>query len=141
MFGAFPTILIAVILYNLTVFGGGAAGHDIVALLGQNFTLPMFSGDKWKISLGDLFLFLALCLLFIETIKATRTTRREIINHALSMLTFVGALVEFLMLKGFGTSTFFFLMAMCLFDVVSGYTISIVAAKRDFSVAPHGNDY
>ena len=26
---------------------------------------------------------------------------------------------------------------MCLFDVVAGYTISIVAAKRDLSVAPH----
>jgi hypothetical protein len=26
---------------------------------------------------------------------------------------------------------------MCLFDVVAGYTISIVAAKRDFSMAPH----
>ena len=140
MFGAFPMILIAVVLYNLTMFGGGAAGHDIVGLLDQNFILPMFSGDKWKISLGDLFVFLALVMLFIETVKATRTTKREIINHALSMLTFVGALVEFLMLKGFGTSTFFFIMAMCLFDVVAGYTISIIAARRDLSI-PHGNDY
>jgi hypothetical protein len=140
MFGAFPMILIAVILYNLTVFGGGAAGHDIVSLLAQNFTLPMFSGDKWKISLSDLFLLLALAMLFVETIKATRSTKREIINHALSMLTFCGAMVEFLILKGFGTSTFFFIMAMCLFDVVAGYTISIIAARRDI-VAPHGNDY
>ena len=35
------------------------------------------------------------------------------------------------MLKGFGTSTFFLITAMCLFDVVAGYTISIIAAKRD----------
>ncbi len=40
------------------------------------------------------------------------------------MLTFTGALVEFLVLKGFGTSTFFFITVMCLFDVVAGYTIS-----------------
>jgi hypothetical protein len=26
---------------------------------------------------------------------------------------------------------------MCLFDVVAGYTISLVAAKRDLSMAPH----
>jgi hypothetical protein len=140
MFGAFPLILIAVVLYNLTVFGGGAAGHDIVSLLGKDFVIPIFSGDKWKISLGDLFVLLALFLLFVETIKSTRSTSRELINHALSMLTFCAALVEFLIVKGFGTSTFFFIMAMCLFDVVAGYTISIIAARRDI-VAPHGNDY
>ena len=141
MFRAFPMILIAVILYNLTVFGGGASGHEINALLAQNFTLKMFSGDAWKITLSDLFLLLALAMLFIETVKATRTTKREIVNHALSMLTFVVALVEFLVLKGFGTSTFFFITAMSLFDVVAGYTISIIAARRDMSMVPHGNDY
>ena len=54
----------------------------------------------------------------------------------LSMLTFIGALVEFITLKGFGTSTFFFITAMCLFDVVAGYTISIIAARRDLSMIP-----
>ena len=53
------------------------------------------------------------------------------------MLTFIGALVEFIVLKGFGTSTFFLITAMCLFDVVAGYTISIIAARRDLSVIPH----
>ena len=81
----------------------------------------------------------------LETIKATRTTTREIINHALSLLTFIGAMAEFLVVKGFGTSTFFFISAMCLFDVVAGYSISIVAAKRDVHVmAPErvgGDDY
>ena len=84
---------------------------------------------------------LTLLCLFIETIKATRTTSREIINHALSMFTFTGALVEFITLKGFGTSPFFFITAMCLFDTVAGYTISIIAAKRDVNVMPaHGYD-
>ena len=140
MLGAFPLILIAVVLYNLLAFGGGAAGHDTVGILSQNFTIHLFSGDGWKITLGDLFVSFALALLFVETVKATRTTHREIVNHALSMLTFVGGLVEFLTLKGFGTSTFFLITAMSLFDVVAGYTISIVAARRDLSI-PHGNDY
>jgi hypothetical protein len=26
---------------------------------------------------------------------------------------------------------------MCLFDVIAGYTISIIAARRDMSVIPH----
>jgi hypothetical protein len=132
MLGPFPVILIAVVLYNLTLFGGAAAGHhDMAAILGQGFTIAMFSGDGWKVTLGDLFVTLSLVLLFVEVIKATRSSHREILNHALSMLTFIGALAEFLVLKGFGTSTFFLIAAMCLFDVVAGYTISIIAAKRD----------
>ena len=134
---AFPLILIAVAAYNAMVFGGLAAGHDALSILGRAITVTVFSGDAWKITLGDGLVTLALALLFVETVKATRTSNREILNHALSLLTFVGAVVEFIVLKGFGTSTFFLIVAMCLFDVVAGYTISIIAAKRDFNVAPH----
>lgn len=137
MLGAFPMILIAVIAYNVTAFGAMATGHALPALLAQSFSVNMFSGDVWKVSLGDLFVAFSLVLLFVETVKATRTSRREILNHAFSVLTFVAALVEFVVLKGFGTSPFFFIAMMCLFDVVAGYTISILAAKRDLSVAPH----
>jgi hypothetical protein len=136
MLRAFPMILIAVLAYNALVFGGAAMGHDAANLLGQDFNLRIFSGDLWKISLGDGLVALALVLLFIETVKATRTSHREIVNHALSLLTFVGAVVEFIVLKGFGTSTFFLITLMCLFDVVAGYTISIIAAKRDLAIAP-----
>ena len=79
---------------------------------------------------------LALVLLFIEIIKATRTSRREILNHALSTLILMGALAEFIAVKGFATSTFFLITLMCLFDVVAGYTVSIVTAKRDVAVVP-----
>ena len=137
MLGPFPIILIAVVLYNLTLFGGAAAGqHDMAAILAQSFTIKMFSGDGWKVTLGDLFVTLSLALLFVEVIKATRSSSRAILNHALSMLTFIGALAEFLVLKGFGTSVFFFITAMCLFDVVAGYTISIITARRDLELRP-----
>jgi hypothetical protein len=137
MLRAFPMILIAIVVYNALIFGGGAMGHDAPALLGQNFPVKVFSGDIWKISLGDGLTALALTLLFVEVVKATRTNHRAILNHTLSMVTFVVALVEFIVFKGFGTSTFFLIAAMCLFDVVAGYTISIITAKRDLSIAPH----
>jgi len=137
MLRAFPMILLAVIAYNLLVFGGMAAGHDVTALLAQSANIKLVSGDLWKITAGDGLVALGLLLLFIETVKATRTEHREILNHGLSLLTFIGALVEFIVLKGFGTSPFFFITAMCLFDVVAGYTISIITARRDMSVIPH----
>jgi hypothetical protein len=135
---AFPLMLIVVLAYNVLVFGSGVTGQqDVPALLGQGFTLTMFSGDPWKITLSDAFLGGALVLLFWEVVKATRTSQREIVNHALSMLTFAGAMGEFITLRGFGTSTFALIAFMCLFDVVAGYTISILAARRDLSVTPH----
>ena len=138
MLRVFPMILIAVIAYNVMVFGSGAAGqHDMAGLLDGGFSIPVFSGDIWKVSLGDMFLVGTLGLLFAEIIKATGTSHREILNHGLSMVVFVGAMAEFLVLKGFATSTFFLITAMCLFDVVAGYTISLISAKRDLSMAPH----
>ena len=89
------------------------------------------------ISWGVIFSALSLVMLFAEIVKATRTGRGEIMNHAFSTITFIAALVEFLLLKGFATGAFFLLTAMCLFDVVAGYTISIVSARRDLMV-PQG---
>ena len=132
--GAFPLLLLAVIFYNLLAFGGGLAGQQAAVLLGQPLPIKLPSGDVWNLTGSDLFVTVALCVLFVEMVKATRTGRGEILNHAFSTLTFVAALVEFLLLKGFATSAFFLLTAMCLFDVVAGYTISIVSARRDLTI-------
>ena len=143
MFRLFPLLIIPIIVYNLFALGGGVVGHhDIQDLLSLNHavTIHMFSGDYWKFSFGDLLLLVSLMLLFIEVIKATRTTANEIINHGLSMLTFVIALIEFITLKGFATSPFFFIMCMTLFDVIAGYTISIVAAEHDLGLGRAGTD-
>ena len=106
------------------------------AVLDHSFALTMFSGDVWRVTVSDLFELLALAMLFIETVKAARSTSREILSHAFAMLTFCVALVEFIVLKGFSTSAFFLITMMCLFDVVAGYTISIVSARRDLAVMP-----
>lgn len=138
MLGAFPTILVAVILYSVVALAGGVSHHDMAAWLSGGFEIKMFSGDQWRITVGDLFILAALGMLFVEVVKATRNTSREILNHALSMLTFVIALVEFITLHGFATSVFFIILMMTAFDVVAGYTISIVSAKHDLSIGPQG---
>ena len=133
--GAFPLLLLPLIFYNLLAFGGGLVGQTGMAeLLEQGFSFTLPSGETWLCSWGVIFTALSLVMLFAEIVKATRTGRGEILNHAFSTLTFVAALVEFLLLKGFATGAFFLLTAMCLFDVVAGYTISIVSARRDLMV-------
>ncbi|HVZ90819.1 MAG TPA: hypothetical protein VG843_04145 [Rhizomicrobium sp.] len=135
-----PLLVIPVAIYNLFALGGNIAGHDVQDMLTSPFSVRMFSGDLWRISFGDLLLLFGIALLFVEVVKATRTTSKELINHGLSMIVFVAALVEFIVLKGFATSTFFFLMLFTLFDVVAGYTISIVAAEHDLGLGKAGTD-
>ena len=136
MLRAFPKMLIAVLLYNALIFGGQLAGHEANALLAHNIPVTVFSGDVWKISLGDGLVTLGLVLLFVEIIKATRTNRRDILNHAFSTMTLMAALAEFIVVQGVATSSFFLITLMCLFDVVAGYTVSIVTARRDVTMAP-----
>jgi hypothetical protein len=135
-----PLLIIPVAIYNLFALGGNVAGHNVQDMLTSPFSLRMFSGDEWKISFSDFLMLFGVALLFVEIVKATRTTSKEIINHGLSMLVFVVALVEFITLKGFATSTFFFLTLFTLFDVVAGYTISIVAAEHDLGLGKAGTD-
>ena len=128
-------------LYNIFAFGGNVAGHhDIQAMLSATSSITMFSGDHWNVSGGDFLVLLSLILLFVEVVKATRTTSTELINHGLSMLVFVLALIEFITLKGFATTPFFLITFMTLFDVVAGYTISIVAAEHDLGMGKAGTD-
>jgi hypothetical protein len=143
MIRMFPLLLIPLIIYNVIALAGGAIlHHDIQDMLSYDHSLAikMFSGDTWRFSFGDFLVLLSLALLFVEVVKATRTTAREIINHGLSMLTFVVALIEFIVLKGFASTPFFFIMFMTLFDVVAGYTISIVAAEHDLGLGRAGTD-
>ena len=125
-----------VAVYNVIALGGGVTGHDTAAVLAHGMTFTMFSGDKWTITLSDVILLAALVLLFAEIVKSARGNSREIGNHAFSMIVFVVALVEFIVVRGFSTSTFFLILAMCLFDVVAGYTIAIRAAEHDIGFAP-----
>jgi hypothetical protein len=135
MFRLVPLLVVPVILYNFFVLGGGViAHHDMYSVMNAGFALTMFSQEVWRISTGDLILLLGFVMLFVETVKATGTTPKELFNHGLSMLLFVVCLVEFIVLKGFSTSSFFFLTIMTLFDTVAGYTITVVAAKRDLNL-------
>ena len=142
MFRIFPVLLIVLIVYNVLAVIHGFAGNEAMQdfLQRQHVTFHMFSGDSWDYSLGDLVLTIGFVCLFVEIVKATRTTRRDLVNHGLAVLVFIIALVEFIVVKGFSTSVFFFVLVMTLFDVVAGYTISIVAAEHDLGVGRAGTD-
>jgi hypothetical protein len=135
---AIPLLLIPVMLYNIVVlFGGsgeGAVNGD--ALLREPvFSVTMTSGAQWTIGAGDMILFVGLILLFFELVKSTSSQRAAIINHALSMILFIAVLIEFLLLPGFATSTFFLIVTMVLLDVLAGFMVTIIASRKDLDLA------
>ncbi|KAA0698995.1 hypothetical protein DTW90_13740 [Neorhizobium sp. P12A] len=132
MLAAFPLLIIPFILYNIAMVGPMAGGVD--ALNDTVISLSMLSGATWTLSLGDLFIVIALALLFFEILKATRNGSGSLINHMLSMLVFIAFLVEFLLIQKAATQTFFILMTVAFLDVIGGFTISIRTAGRDVSI-------
>jgi len=132
---AIPLLMIPVILYNIVVLTGVVGGAGAVAADGSLrdvlFTIPMTSGAAWNVGVGDMILFLSLILLFFELLKSTSSQKVAIVNHALSMILFVICLVEFLLIKGFATSTFFLIVTMVMLDVLAGFIVTIISARKD----------
>lgn len=130
-----PLLVLPLILYNFVVMTGLAGAEPDVWMIQPIFSVNMFSGDAWGVSFSDVFMGLSLLLLFVEIVKATRTDAMSIVNHGLSMLLCLVCIVQFIALKGFSNSVFFLLTMMSVLDVVAGFTITIVAAKRDFGAS------
>lgn len=128
-----PLLLIPLVIYNLVVFpfmGGSPVGWS-----SQLFTVPMVSGISWSLTSGDVLLVLGLACLFFEVLKSTNTGRSSVVEHMVSTLVFVIFLVEFLLVGAAGSSVFFLLMMMSIFDVVAGFSVSITSAGRDVTMA------
>ncbi|MEM8986428.1 MAG: hypothetical protein AAGC95_06860 [Pseudomonadota bacterium] len=127
---ALPLLFLGLLYYTAIVFTVGAPFLDKTF-----FTINMMSGDIWVLTHGHVFIMVSLGLLFVELIRSTKTGAGSIINHARSMGVFVIGLLLFVMVKGFGNSIFFIFLLMTLLDVMAGFIVTIVTARRDFSVA------
>jgi hypothetical protein len=124
-----PLLLISFALYNIVAFL--MPGVAWTAALTQ---VPMVSGAVWSLSAGDMLIALAIVLLFGEVMKATRIGIRTIVDHALSLVLFLGMLVEFLLVKQAATGTFFLLLVISFVDVLGGFAVTLQSAQRDLTV-------
>ncbi|HEX3162629.1 MAG TPA: hypothetical protein VHQ92_08625, partial [Pseudolabrys sp.] len=88
----FPLLLIPFAIYNIIAFlMPGVTWTGIVA------TVHMVSGADWTMSAGDILLALAIVLLCGEVMKSTRIGIRTVVDHSLSLILFLGMLVEFIL--------------------------------------------
>ncbi len=138
-FAAIPLLVLPVFAYNLialVISDAGVRTLDAQALLAEPlFAVPMASGAAWSVSAADLLLLAALVVLFVELLRSTSSRKAAVVNHSLSLLLFGLCLVEFLLLEAFATSTFVLLMTMVLLDVLAGFTVSLMGARKDIDLA------
>ena len=130
MFTMFPLLAISLIVYVVLQFFVGDAWTS-----SQLIAIPMVSGDMWRITFGDGFIILSMGLLFIELLRSTKTGSDSILNHALSVVVFIIALLAFIIMPGFGNSVFFIFLAMTFLDFMAGFIVTTVTARRDFGVS------
>ncbi len=131
MYQMFPLLAISLIVYAILALTGAAGQlwYETVIL-----ELQMVSGEIWVVSAGDIFLLVSMGLLFVELLRSTKTGSESIMNHALSVVVFVVALLLFIIVKGFGNSVFFLFMSMTFLDFMAGFIVTTVTARRDLSV-------
>ena len=120
-----PLLAFALAAYALVAFVSGSLLTAAIV----DLTLP--SGAVWSFDFGDVAVAFGLVLLFLEILKATRTSAAAALDHALSMLVCVLALLGFLLVPALGTSDFVLLFLMTVIDVIAGFTVSLMGARRD----------
>jgi membrane-anchored protein YejM (alkaline phosphatase superfamily) len=125
----FPLLLIPFAIYNIIAFlMPGVSWTGVVS------TVHMMSGADWTMTGGDVLVALAILLLCGEVMKSSRISRRTIIDHALSLVLFLGMLIEFLIIKQAATATFFLLLVVGFIDVLGGFAVTLRSAQRDLTV-------
>lgn len=125
----FPLLLVPFAIYNIIVFLMPG-----VTWTGAVTSVHMVSGADWTMSAGDMVITLAILLLFGEMMKSTRIGVRTVIDHGLSLVLFLGMLVEFLLVKQASTATFFLLLVISFVDVLGGFAVTLRTAQRDLSI-------
>jgi hypothetical protein len=125
----FPLLLVPFAIYNIIAFlMPGLTWTGVIS------TVHMVSGADWTMSAGDILIAFAILLLCAEIIKSTRIGLRTVVDHALSLILFLGMLVEFLLVKQAATATFFLLLVVSFIDVLGGFAVTLRSAQRDLTV-------
>ncbi|WP_119392367.1 hypothetical protein [Taklimakanibacter lacteus] len=134
---AVPLIAVVMVVYAAFIYTALAVNPNLSSgSLFYDTTLP--SEAEFFLTFGDVLVLLGLVAFFFEVIKAARLGPGTVVDHMLSTVTFVIALVVFLLVPLFGTASFLILTVMAFIDVVAGFTISIFSARRDYSVNRDG---
>jgi len=124
----FPLLIIPFAIYNIVAFLMPG-----VSWFGALTSVHLASGADWTMSAGDILIAFAMLLLFAELVKA-RFVRRSVVDHALSLILFLGMVAEFVLVKEVASGLFFLLLVISFIDVLGGFTVSPRSTPPDVKV-------
>jgi hypothetical protein len=132
MLAAVPWIAVALIVYDIAVFGFAGSGVAGAQALMQSeiVTVPLMSGARWSLSIGDAIILLTLVFLFVELMKAARRRGISLTDQALSTIILIICVIQFLMVPKAATSVFLIITVAALIDVIAGFFIALRPSRR-----------
>ena len=110
----------------------GPVDQSMLNIIVYEVVLP--STRSIVLTISDIFILGSLLVLYVEVFKATRVSNGTMIEHALSLVVFIVALIQFLIIPRLGNMTFLIVMLASFMDVILGFTVTISAAKRDLNL-------
>lgn len=132
MFNMFPLLTFMLFVYNMIALFSMENTQKVLSVV--LFTKTMQSGVAFTLNVSEALIIISLFLLFFEIYKSTRASDITILEHIFSLLIFLAFLMEFILWDKLTCSSFLIVGLMSLLDVISGFTISITAARRDIGV-------
>jgi len=132
MLAVVPWIAVALIVYDIAVFGfaGPGAGGAQAVMQSEIVTLPLMSGARWSLSVGDAIVLLTLVFLFFELMEAARRRGVSITDQALSTIILIICVIQFLMVEKAATSVFLIITVAAFIDVIAGFFIALRPSRR-----------
>jgi hypothetical protein len=124
---AFPLLLIPFALYNMVVFLLSLSFTDTL------FSIPLLEGRRLPVTIGDLVLAIAMLMIWIEAVKASRM-RKGITDHVLSFLVLAGMVAELVLVPAATTPTLMLLAVLGFVDVVLGLSVKRPPKQEEVAV-------
>ena len=125
---AFPLLLIPFALYNMIIFLLNMPFSDTV------FSIPLMSERRMPVTTGDLLLVVAMLLLYVEVVKATRLGGKAIMDHVLAFFLFVGMASELVLVPQAATPTLLLLTVLAFVDVMIGVSVSVRPKQQEITL-------
>jgi len=115
---AFPLLLIPFALYNMVLFLLSLPFTDTL------FSIPLIEGRRLPVTTGELLLAIAILLIYVEAIKASRV-RKAITDHVLSFILFAAMVAELVLVPQATTPTLLLLAVLGFADLLIGLSVTV----------------
>ena len=125
----FPLLLIPFALYNMVVFLLNMPLSDTA------LSIPLVSERQMAVSTGDLLVVIAMLLIYIEVLKATRLGK-TVIDHLLSFVLLAAMASQLVLVPRAMTPTLMLLTVLGFVDLITGLSVPHPMARPEIVREP-----